>query len=148
MRARSRIVNPDRTVGLADGSRLKYASLLLTTGSSPRSIPLPGSGLDGVSTFRTVEDSRRLRGLLAAGGRNVVMIGSGWIGMELAAAASTYGNTVTVLGHEEVPLGAAIVDPRREDNAMNAALVNGEPRPLSRSVEDISFSATPYSTAT
>lgn len=97
-----------RTVRLADGGRLEYASLLLATGSSPRSIPLPGSGLDGVSTFRTVEDSRRLRGILAEGGRNVVMIGSGWIGMELAAAASTYGNTVTLLGLEVVPLGAAI----------------------------------------
>ena len=98
----------DRTVRLAGGGRLEYASLLLATGSAPRSIPLPGSGLDGVGTFRTVEDSRRLRGILAGGGRNVVMIGSGWIGMELAAAARSYGNTVTLLGLEKVPLGAAI----------------------------------------
>ncbi|MET3919655.1 FAD-dependent oxidoreductase [Arthrobacter sp. UYEF20] len=97
-----------RTLGLGDGSRLEYASLLLATGARPRSIPLPGSGLDGVSTFRTVEDSLRLRAGLVDGGRNVVMIGSGWIGMELAAAASTYGNTVTLLGLAKVPLGAAI----------------------------------------
>ncbi len=97
-----------RTLDLDDGSRLQYASLLLATGAHPRSIPLPGGALDGVSTFRTVEDSRRLQGRLAAGGRNVVLIGSGWIGMELAAAASAYGNTVTLLGLEDVPLGAAI----------------------------------------
>lgn len=97
-----------RTVALNDGSRLEYASLLLATGSRPRTIPLPGSGLDGVSTFRTVEDSRRLRDSLTGGGRNVVMVGSGWIGMELAAAASAYGNNVTLLGLEEVPLGAAL----------------------------------------
>ncbi|MEC5178967.1 NAD(P)/FAD-dependent oxidoreductase [Arthrobacter sp. CG_A4] len=97
-----------RTVGLGDGSRLEYASLLLATGSRPRAIPVPGSDLDGVGTFRTVEDSRRLRQQLDGGGQNVVMIGSGWIGMELAAAASAYGNTVTLLGLEEVPLGAAI----------------------------------------
>ena len=97
-----------RAVVLDNGSRLEYASLLLATGAHPRSIPLPGSELDGVSTFRTVEDSLRLRARLADGGSNVVMIGSGWIGMELAAAASTYGNTVTLLGLEEVPLGAAI----------------------------------------
>ena len=98
----------DRAVVLGDRSRLEYGSLLLATGAHPRSIALPGSDLDGVSTFRTVEDSRRLRASLADGGSNVVMIGSGWIGMELAAAASTYGNTVTVLGLEDVPLAAAI----------------------------------------
>ncbi|MHA7220791.1 NAD(P)/FAD-dependent oxidoreductase [Arthrobacter sp. RHLT1-20] len=97
-----------RTVSLGDGSRLEYGSLLLATGSRPRALPLPGSDLDGVGTFRTVDDSRSLRKQLAVGGRSVVMIGSGWIGMELAAAASAYGNTVTLLGLEEVPLGAAI----------------------------------------
>ncbi|MDQ0820185.1 3-phenylpropionate/trans-cinnamate dioxygenase ferredoxin reductase subunit [Arthrobacter sp. V1I7] len=97
-----------RTVSLADGSRLGYASLLLATGARPRSIPLPGGNLDGVSSFRTVEDSRRLRARFAEGGRNIVMIGSGWIGMELAAAASSYGNAVTLLGLAEVPLAAAI----------------------------------------
>ena len=97
-----------RTVDLVDGSRLRYSALLLATGARPRSIALPGSGLDGVMTFRTLEDSRRLRDALAGGGRNVVMVGSGWIGMELAAAANSYGNTVTLLGLERVPLAAAI----------------------------------------
>jgi 3-phenylpropionate/trans-cinnamate dioxygenase ferredoxin reductase subunit len=97
-----------RTVRLADGSRLEYASLLLATGARPRSIPLPGSDLDGVTSFRTVEDSRRLRASFAVGGQNIVMIGPGWIGMELAAAASSYGNTVTLIGSAEVPLGSAI----------------------------------------
>lgn len=97
-----------RTVDPGDGARLRYSALLLATGARPRSIPLPGSGLDGVMTFRTLEDSRRLRDALAGGGRNVVMVGSGWIGMELAAAASSYGNTVTRLGLEQVPLAAAI----------------------------------------
>ncbi|MEN8581854.1 FAD-dependent oxidoreductase [Burkholderia sp. RS01] len=97
-----------RIVRYADGATERYGALLLATGAAPRQIPLPGSGLDGVTTFRTLDDSRRLRGQLAAGGRKVVLIGSGWIGMELAAAASTYGNEVTLLGLEEVPLGGAI----------------------------------------
>lgn len=97
-----------RTVTLGDGSRLPYSALLLATGARPRSIPLPGSSLDGVMTFRTLDDSRRLRDALSAGGRNVVMVGSGWIGMELAAAANSYGNSVTLLGLEQVPLAAAI----------------------------------------
>lgn len=96
------------SVRYADGASQQYGALLLATGATPRQIPLPGSGLDGVTTFRTLDDSRRLREQLAAGGRRVVLIGSGWIGMELAAAASTYGNEVTVLGLEEVPLGGAI----------------------------------------
>ncbi len=95
-------------VELSDGSTLAYASVLLATGARPRTVPLPGSGLEGVSSFRTVEDSRRLRSALSAGGRKVVMVGSGWIGMELAAAATAYGNTVTLLGLEDVPLSAAI----------------------------------------
>ncbi|MET3204423.1 NAD(P)/FAD-dependent oxidoreductase [Pseudarthrobacter sp. S3] len=102
-------IRPDaRTVELDDGSKLAYGSLLLATGATPRTLRLPGSDLAGVSTFRTLDDSRRLRSSLATGGLNVVMIGSGWIGMELAAAAATYGNNVTLLGLEEIPLAGAI----------------------------------------
>lgn len=96
------------TVRYADGSSQRYGALLLATGALPRPLELPGKGLDGVTTFRTLDDSRRLRERLADGGRNVVLIGSGWIGMELAAAARTYGNHVTLLGLEEVPLSGAI----------------------------------------
>jgi len=102
-------IRPDtRTVELDDGTSLAYGSLLLATGATPRTLCLPGGDLAGVSTFRTLDDSRRLRSSLAAGGRNVVMIGSGWIGMELAAAAATYGNNVTLLGLEDIPLASAI----------------------------------------
>lgn len=95
-------------MAFGDGRTLDYATLLLATGARPRHLPLPGSDLAGVSTFRTVDDCRLLRAGLAGGGRNVVLIGSGWIGMELAAAASAYGNSVTLLGLEPVPLAAAI----------------------------------------
>ena len=102
-------INPAaRTVAFEDGQTLGYASLLLATGARPRRLTLPGSGLAGVGTFRTVDDSLQLRAGLAGGGKNVVMIGSGWIGLELAAAASAYGNSVTLIGLEDVPLGAAI----------------------------------------
>jgi NADPH-dependent 2,4-dienoyl-CoA reductase/sulfur reductase-like enzyme len=102
-------IEPDaRTVRLSGGASLSYGSLLIATGAVPRQLKLPGSGLAGVSTFRTLDDSRRLRHSLEKGGKNVVMIGSGWIGMELAAAAATYGNNVTLLGLEDIPLAAAI----------------------------------------
>jgi NADPH-dependent 2,4-dienoyl-CoA reductase/sulfur reductase-like enzyme len=96
------------TVRFADGTVQAYGSLLLAPGATPRTLPLNGKELDGVTTFRTLDDSRRLREQLSPGGRNVVLIGSGWIGMELAAAASTYGNQVTLLGLEDIPLAAAI----------------------------------------
>jgi NADPH-dependent 2,4-dienoyl-CoA reductase/sulfur reductase-like enzyme len=97
-----------RTVTLKDGRSLDYAKLLIATGAQPRQIPLPGMDLEGVMTFRTFGDSVRLQSLLRDGGRRVVMVGSGWIGMELAAAARTYGNDVVLLGLEEIPLSAAI----------------------------------------
>lgn len=98
----------DHTVRLASGRKIGYSKLLIATGALPRRIPLPGADLEGVMTFRTYEDSLRLRSLLEGGGLSVVMIGSGWIGMELAAAARTYGNQVTLLGLEDIPLSAAI----------------------------------------
>ncbi|MGP0222771.1 NAD(P)/FAD-dependent oxidoreductase [Paenarthrobacter sp. NCHU4564] len=98
----------DHEVELTDGRTIQYSKLLLATGAKPRSIPLPGSELDGVMTFRTFDDSLRLRDQLRDGGSRVVMVGSGWIGMELAAAARTYGNQVTLIGLEDVPLGAAV----------------------------------------
>lgn len=98
----------NRTVTLQDGRTLDYAKLLIATGAQPRRIPLPGIDLEGVMTFRTFEDSLRLQSLLRDGGKHVVMVGSGWIGMELAAAARSYGNDVVLLGLEEIPLSAAI----------------------------------------
>ncbi|MEZ2389008.1 NAD(P)/FAD-dependent oxidoreductase [bacterium RCC_150] len=96
------------TVSLDSGTELQFSKLLIASGAKPRRLPIQGSDLDGVTTFRTFNDSRRLKEELSAGGKKVAMIGSGWIGMELAAAARSYGNDVTLMGLEEVPLGAAI----------------------------------------
>ncbi|MFO7691292.1 MAG: FAD-dependent oxidoreductase, partial [Cryobacterium sp.] len=62
----------------------------------------------GVHQLRSTDDSTLLRAALQAGGRRVVVIGSGWIGLEVAAAARGYGNTVTVLGRGAVPLGRVL----------------------------------------
>ncbi|MGO4384536.1 NAD(P)/FAD-dependent oxidoreductase [Specibacter sp. RAF43] len=96
------------TVTLAGGDTLAYEKLLIATGATPRIIPFPGVDLDGVHYFRSKADSLAMKELLSAGGHNVVMIGSGWIGMEIAATARELGNTVTLLGLEEVPLSVAI----------------------------------------
>ena len=99
-----------RTVELADGSVLPFDRLLLATGATPRTLELPGADAPGVHTFRTLDDADRLHAELAAGGQRVVLIGSGWIGLELAAAARGYGNAVTVISPDRVPLATALGD--------------------------------------
>src|SRR5437868_8911871 len=71
-----------RRVEIADGSSVTYDALLLATGSRPRLLPLPGAELAGVHTLRSVADVDRLRGELAAGRRGVI-IGGGYIGLEV-----------------------------------------------------------------
>ncbi|MDH6114910.1 3-phenylpropionate/trans-cinnamate dioxygenase ferredoxin reductase subunit [Kitasatospora sp. MAP12-15] len=90
-------------VTLSDGGRLDYAKLLLTTGSAPRRLPVPGDDLDGVHYLRRVGDSDRLRAAFRSAGR-LVVIGAGWIGLETAAAARSAGVEVTVLERAELPL--------------------------------------------
>jgi 3-phenylpropionate/trans-cinnamate dioxygenase ferredoxin reductase subunit len=88
---------------LNDGSRLGYSKLLLTTGSSPRRLPIPGADLDGVLYLREVQDSDRIRAAFDSASR-VVVIGGGWIGLETTAAARTAGDEVSVLEMAELPL--------------------------------------------
>jgi 3-phenylpropionate/trans-cinnamate dioxygenase ferredoxin reductase component len=90
-------------VSLADGSRIGYVKLLLTTGSTPRRPSVPGAGLDGVLYLRNVGDSDRIKAAFQSSSR-VVVIGAGWIGLETAAAARAAGLAVTVLEMAELPL--------------------------------------------
>jgi 3-phenylpropionate/trans-cinnamate dioxygenase ferredoxin reductase component len=90
-------------VSLDDGSQLGYAKLLLTTGSSPRRLSVPGADLDGVLHLRSVGDSDQIKAAFASASR-VAVIGAGWIGLETAAAARTAGAEVTVLEMAELPL--------------------------------------------
>ena len=93
----------DRQVELDDGGRLEYDALLLSTGSEPRSLPVPGADLAGVLTLRTLQDSDAIAERLNGGGR-VVVIGGGWIGCEVAASARQKGLEVALVMPEDVPL--------------------------------------------
>jgi 3-phenylpropionate/trans-cinnamate dioxygenase ferredoxin reductase subunit len=93
---------------LDDGRNLGYDRLLLATGSTPRRWPGAGADLEGVHMLRTIDDSLGLRELFGPGGRRIVIIGAGWIGLEVAAAARGYGNEVAVVAPAPVPLATAI----------------------------------------
>jgi len=92
-----------REVVLAGGDRIGYDRLLLTTGSVPRRLTLPGAENEGVHYLRRIEDCERIRAAFA-GAPRVVIIGAGWIGLEAAAAARAAGLEVTVLEAADLPL--------------------------------------------
>ena len=95
-------------VALDTGEELAYMRLLLATGASARRLPVPGADLEGVRYLRTLADADRLRADLAGGGRRVVVVGAGWIGLEVAAAARSHGNAVTVVEPQPTPLHAVL----------------------------------------
>jgi 3-phenylpropionate/trans-cinnamate dioxygenase ferredoxin reductase subunit len=95
----SRIDLARRLVCATDGSRHAYDVLVLATGAAPRPLPVPGCGLGGVVTLRTLDDARTLRKHLRQA-RRVVIIGGGYIGLEVAAAARANGLDVTVVERE------------------------------------------------
>lgn len=100
-----------RLIHLTNGEPVLYDRLLLATGSEPRRLRLPGADLAGVLTLRTLADATRLSDDLracAAGAGRVVIIGAGFIGLELASAARTLGCDVTVLEALAAPLERAI----------------------------------------
>ncbi|KQR16310.1 NAD(P)/FAD-dependent oxidoreductase [Cellulomonas sp. Leaf334] len=92
-----------RDVVDGSGTRTGWDHLVLATGSEPRRLDVPGAGLDGVVQLRTLDDSDRLRTLLTAG-RRVVVVGGGWIGLEVTAAARAAGCEVSVLVRDPLPL--------------------------------------------
>ena len=85
-----------RHVRLDDGLVLPYDALVLATGSRPRRLPVPGADLGGVHYLRTIADADRIREGCTGGGRAVI-VGGGYIGLEVAATARELGMEVTVL---------------------------------------------------
>jgi 3-phenylpropionate/trans-cinnamate dioxygenase ferredoxin reductase subunit len=85
-----------RQISLAHGEALAYDHLVLATGVRPRPLAVPGATLDGVLTLRTIGDSTKLSARLKAGAK-VVVIGGGFLGLEIAATAIARDCAVTVL---------------------------------------------------
>lgn len=94
-------------VRLASGEVVGFADLVLATGARPRIPDLPGVRLPGTYTLRRLEDCLVLREAFGEG-RRLVVVGAGWVGLEVAAAARLAGTQVTVLEYADVPLRAAL----------------------------------------
>ncbi len=92
-----------RSVLLADGTDVPFDAVVLATGAAPRRLPDQGA-VASVHELRTLDDALRLRAELLHGDRRVVVIGAGFIGLEVAATARGLGNTVTVLEGAPAPL--------------------------------------------
>ena len=93
-------------VELVDGRRFGYDRLLLATGSTARTLELPGAGAHGVLTLRRVEDSESISATFGQG--SLAIIGGGWIGMEVASVARGKGVDVTVIEAADLPLSAVL----------------------------------------
>lgn len=94
-----------RFVILDDGTAVRYDKLVLATGSAPRRFP----GDPDVAYLRTLDDSERLRERLGEG-RSLVVVGGGWIGLEVAATARAAGTQVTVIEPQRLPLQSILGD--------------------------------------
>lgn len=89
-----------RTVRLSGGEELAYSTLVIATGAEPRRLPVPGADLDGVVVLRTLDDARVLKDGVHPDKR-LVIVGAGYVGLEVAAVARSLGQPVTVLERED-----------------------------------------------
>ena len=97
----------EQRLRLDDDSTVPYDALLIATGSRPRPLAAPGAELEGVHFLRTIADVEGIRAGWAAGGR-LVIVGGGYIGLEVAAIAQESGLKVTVLEMTDRVMGRVV----------------------------------------
>ncbi len=105
---RAVILDPGaRTVSLSGGRELRYRSCVLATGAEPTRLPVPGADHPAVRVIRTLDHVRELTARLRDGDA-VVVIGSGFIGCEIAASLRRRGHAVALVSDEEQPNAARL----------------------------------------
>jgi 3-phenylpropionate/trans-cinnamate dioxygenase ferredoxin reductase subunit len=101
-------VDPEhRSAHLADGTRHQFDKLVLAIGAKPRMPQIAGVDVPNVVALRSLADARRLHGLIGPAA-DVVVIGGGFIGLELAATLAALGKRVTILEATGRLLGRAV----------------------------------------
>ena len=91
-----RIDRDNCIVHLSDNKSIGYDKLVLATGSRVRKLKFPGSDLEGINYLRGIDDAASLKdGLLKS--KNLVIVGAGYIGLEVAAVATEFDNKITVI---------------------------------------------------
>lgn len=84
------------TLTLGNGETIGWNKLMIATGGRARTLPVDGADMDGVYTLRTIDDAEAIRARLTSGA-NVLVVGAGWIGLEVAAAARKSNANATVI---------------------------------------------------
>lgn len=110
LRTNTRVASIDtdaRTAVVDMSDQIPWSKLILATGSTPNRLDVPGSDLDGIHTLRRIEDARELRSQFGDD-TEVLIVGSGWIGSEVAATARQAGCDVTVVTRSELPLESVL----------------------------------------
>ena len=102
-----RVLDLEHDTVHTDVEQTPFSSLLLATGARPRTLPIEPTDAVEVHYLRTLADAARLQARLGAG-RRMLVVGAGWIGMEVAASARQLGTTVTVVDPAEQPLLAVL----------------------------------------
>jgi 3-phenylpropionate/trans-cinnamate dioxygenase ferredoxin reductase subunit len=92
-----------RSVNFSDAPAIGFETLVITTGSAPRRLDIPGADLTGVYYLRTADDATILHDAIKNASR-VAIIGAGWIGSEVAASARSMGVDVLLIGSDPFPL--------------------------------------------
>jgi 3-phenylpropionate/trans-cinnamate dioxygenase ferredoxin reductase subunit len=103
----ARINRAERLLELESGATIRYDRLILATGARARELKVAGADFANVIGLRSIRHAQSIREALGAGKR-VVIIGAGFIGLEIAATARKLGGEVTVLEIAERPMGRAV----------------------------------------
>ena len=97
-----------RDLETGQDSLTHYDELLIATGASGITPPWPGIGAKGVHQLRTLEDAARVESEIVAGARRAVVVGAGYIGLEVAEGLLARGLDVTVIERLDAPMGAVL----------------------------------------